>query len=59
MDVTQLPFHRLPGLEPAAADSGLLVSLAGGPQYANYLGAVRAGALPVVANAGACTQFNC
>jgi acyl-coenzyme A thioesterase PaaI-like protein len=52
MDVTQLPFNRLLGLEPAAPDSGLLVSLPAGPQYTNHLGTVHAGALLAVAEAG-------
>jgi acyl-coenzyme A thioesterase PaaI-like protein len=53
MDVTQLPFNRLIGLEPAPADSGFLVSLPGGPQYTNHLGTVHACALLAVAEAGA------
>ena len=53
MDVTQLPFNRLIGLEPAAPDSGFLVSLPAGPQYANHLGTVHAVALLAVAEAGA------
>jgi acyl-coenzyme A thioesterase PaaI-like protein len=52
MDVTQLPFNRLVGLEPAAADSGFLVSLPDGPQYTNHLGTVHASALLAVAEAG-------
>jgi acyl-coenzyme A thioesterase PaaI-like protein len=52
MDVTQLPFNRLVGLEPAAADSGFLVCLPEGPQYANHLGTVHASALLAVAEAG-------
>jgi acyl-coenzyme A thioesterase PaaI-like protein len=52
VDVTQLPFNRLIGLEPAAADGGLLVSLPDGPQYANHLGTVHASALLAVAEAG-------
>src|SRR4051812_22934571 len=55
MDVTQLPFNRLIGLEPAASDSGFLVSLPGGPQYTNHLGTVHACALLAVAEAGAGT----
>src|SRR5918997_7115385 len=51
MDVTQLPFNRLIGLE-ASADSGLLVGLPDGPQYANHLGTVHASALLAVAEAG-------
>lgn len=52
MDVTELPFNRLIGLEASAADGGLLVSLPGGPQYANHLGTVHASALLAVAEAG-------
>ena len=52
MDVTQLPFNRLIGLE-SSADDGLLVSLPDGPQYANHLGTVHAAALLAVAEAGA------
>jgi acyl-coenzyme A thioesterase PaaI-like protein len=52
VDVTQLPFNRLIGLEPAAADSGFLVSLPAGPQYANHLGTIHASALLAVAEAG-------
>src|SRR5262249_54520900 len=52
MDVTQLPFNRLLGLESAAPDSGLLVSLPDGPHYTNHRGTVHAGALLAVAEAG-------
>jgi acyl-coenzyme A thioesterase PaaI-like protein len=52
MDVTQLPFNRLVGLEPAAGDGGFLVSLPDGPQYTNHLGTVHASALLAVAEAG-------
>lgn len=52
MDVTQLPFNRLIGLEPAATDSGLLVGLPEGPQYTNHVGTVHASALLAVAEAG-------
>jgi acyl-coenzyme A thioesterase PaaI-like protein len=52
VDVTQLPFNRLVGLEPAPAESGFLVSLPDGPQYANHLGTVHASALLAVAEAG-------
>jgi acyl-coenzyme A thioesterase PaaI-like protein len=52
MDVTQLPFNRLVGLEPTAPESGFLVCLPEGPQYANHLGTVHAGALLAVAEAG-------
>jgi acyl-coenzyme A thioesterase PaaI-like protein len=50
VDVTQLPFNRLIGLE--AANGGLLVSLPAGPQYTNHLGTVHASALLAVAEAG-------
>jgi acyl-coenzyme A thioesterase PaaI-like protein len=52
MDVTQLPFNRLLGLELAAPDSGFLVSLPAGAHYTNHLGTVHAGALLAVAEAG-------
>ena len=53
MDVTQLPFNRHVGLEACTADSGFLVGLPDGPQYANHLGTVHASALLAVAEAGA------
>src|SRR5262245_46964725 len=52
MDVTRLPFNQLLGLEASAPDSGFLVSLPAGPQYANHLGTIHAGALLAVAEAG-------
>jgi acyl-coenzyme A thioesterase PaaI-like protein len=52
MDVTQLPYNRLIGLEPAAVGSELLVGLPHGPQYTNHLGTVHASALLAVAEAG-------
>jgi acyl-coenzyme A thioesterase PaaI-like protein len=52
MDVTQLPFNRLVGLESAAGDDGFLVCLPDGPQYTNHLGTVHASALLAVAEAG-------
>jgi acyl-coenzyme A thioesterase PaaI-like protein len=52
MDVTQLPFNRLIGLEPAAAGSGALVSLPEGVRFTNHLGTVHASALLAVAEAG-------
>jgi acyl-coenzyme A thioesterase PaaI-like protein len=55
MDVTQLPFNRLVGLEAATGDSGYLVCLPDGPQYANHLGTVHAGALLALAEAGSGT----
>ncbi|HYH67276.1 MAG TPA: DUF4442 domain-containing protein [Urbifossiella sp.] len=51
-DVTQLPFNRTIGLEPAPADSGFLVALPAGPRYGNHLGTVHASALLAVAEAG-------
>jgi acyl-coenzyme A thioesterase PaaI-like protein len=52
MEITELPFNRLIGLEVAAAGSGFLVSLPDGPQYTNHLGTVHASALFAVAEAG-------
>jgi acyl-coenzyme A thioesterase PaaI-like protein len=52
MDVTQLPFNRLLGLQSESADSGFLVSLPSGSQYTNHLGTVHASALLAVAEAG-------
>jgi acyl-coenzyme A thioesterase PaaI-like protein len=52
VDVTQLPFNRLIGLEAANPDDGFLVGLPDGPQYANHLGTVHASALVAVAEAG-------
>jgi acyl-coenzyme A thioesterase PaaI-like protein len=52
MDVTRLPFNQLLGLEVPPPDSGFLVSLPAGPQYANHLGTVHAGTLLAVAEAG-------
>ena len=52
MDVTQLPFNRLIGLETEDEDSGFLVSLPDDPRYANHLGTVHASALFAVAEAG-------
>lgn len=51
MDVTQLPFNRLVGLEHASGDR-LLVALPAGPQYGNHIGTVHASALLAVAEAG-------
>jgi acyl-coenzyme A thioesterase PaaI-like protein len=52
MDVTQLPFNRLIGLETGEANEDSLVALPEGPQYANHLGTVHASALLAVAEAG-------
>jgi len=51
VDVTQLPFNRLIGLEHALGDR-LLVALPAGPQYGNHVGTVHASALLAVAEAG-------
>lgn len=51
MDITQLPFNRLIGLEREPDDSAFLVSLPGGSQYTNHLGTVHASALLAVAEA--------
>ncbi|WP_415878221.1 PaaI family thioesterase [Methylomonas sp. TEB] len=52
MDVSQLPFNQLIGLELAKPDSGFLVCLPEKPQYANHLGTVHGSALLAVAEAG-------
>ena len=52
MDVSQLPFNQLIGLELANPDSGFLVCLPENPQYANHLGTVHGSALLAVAEAG-------
>ena len=49
MDVTQLPFNRLIGLQ--GTDNGG-VSLPAGQQYTNHLGTVHGSALMAVAEAG-------
>lgn len=51
MDVTQLPFNRLLGLQASAAGSGS-VTLCAGEQYTNHLGTVHGSALLAVAEAG-------
>ena len=52
MDVTQLPFNRLIGLEAGPEGSGILASLPEGQQYTNHLGTVHASALLALAEAG-------
>ncbi|PPD31431.1 MAG: thioesterase [Methylomonas sp.] len=52
MDVSQLPFNRLIGLELANPDSGFLVCLPDKLQYTNHLGTVHGSALLAVAEAG-------
>jgi acyl-coenzyme A thioesterase PaaI-like protein len=51
MDVTQVPFNRLVGLEPAPPDSEFLVALPAGLQFTNHIGTVHAAALVAVAEA--------
>lgn len=55
MDVSQLPFNRLIGLESTPSDSEFLVSLGGDPKYTNHLGTVHGSALMAVAEAGSGT----
>lgn len=49
MDVAQLAFNQLIGLEAATEGSGFLVSLPNHPRYANHIGSVHAGALMTLA----------
>lgn len=50
MDITQLPFNRLLGIEHSRHD-GFVLSLPAGDQYTNHLGTVHAGALMALAEA--------
>jgi len=52
MDISQLPFNRLIGVETAAPDSEFLVRLPGDEQYTNHLGTVHGSALLALAEAG-------
>ena len=52
MDVSQLPFNRLIGLERADPSENLLISLPEDQKYLNHVGTVHAGALLAVAEAG-------
>jgi acyl-coenzyme A thioesterase PaaI-like protein len=52
MDISQLPFNQLIGLELAGPEDGFLVSLPDKPQYSNHLGTVHGSALLAVAEAG-------
>lgn len=52
MDVTQLPFNQLVGLQSEAEASGWLVSLPAGAQHMNHVGTLHACALLTVAEAG-------
>jgi acyl-coenzyme A thioesterase PaaI-like protein len=51
MDVTELPFNRMIGLESVSPEHGVLASLPPGPQYTNHLGTVHASALFALAEA--------
>jgi acyl-coenzyme A thioesterase PaaI-like protein len=51
MDITELPFNQLIGLELSPPDSDFLITLPPGIQYTNHLGTVHAGALFAVAEA--------
>ena len=50
MDITQLPFNRLLGIEHSRRE-GFLLSLPAGDRYTNHLGTVHAGALMALAEA--------
>ncbi|MBN6740436.1 DUF4442 domain-containing protein [Acidithiobacillus sp. MC6.1] len=52
MDIAQLPFNKLIGLELAPQGSGFMVSIPDHPQYFNHLGTVHGSALVAVAEAG-------
>ncbi|WP_437556224.1 PaaI family thioesterase [Acidithiobacillus sulfuriphilus] len=52
MDISQLPFNQLIGLELVGPENGFLVSLPESPKYANHLGTVHGSALLAVAEAG-------
>jgi len=51
VDVTQLPFNRLIGLEHASGDR-LLVALPAGPHYGNHVGTVHASVPLALAESG-------
>jgi len=52
MDVSNLPFNKLIGLQLAETESGFQTYLPDGQQYTNHLGTVHASALLAVAEAG-------
>ena len=52
MDITQIPFNHLIGLQAVAPESGFLLSLPAGTQYTNHLGTVHGSALLALAEAG-------
>jgi acyl-coenzyme A thioesterase PaaI-like protein len=51
LDVTQLPFNRLIGLQAVASGDRQTVGLPAGKQYTNHVGSVHASALVAVAEA--------
>lgn len=52
MDITQIPFNQLIGLQATDPESDFLLSLPAGTQYANHLGTVHGSALLALAEAG-------
>ncbi len=52
MNVTQLPFNRLIGMEPGDPEGEFLASLPDDSKYTNHLGTVHATALFALAEAG-------
>jgi hypothetical protein len=52
LNITQLPFNELIGLELAGPEADLMVGLPAAPQYLNHLGTVHASALLAVVEAG-------
>lgn len=52
MDVSQLPFNRLIGIESTQPGTEFLVSLGDDEKYTNHLGTVHASALMALAEAG-------
>ena len=52
MDVSNLPFNKLIGLQLATTESGFQTYLPNDKQYTNHLGTVHASALLAVAEAG-------
>lgn len=52
MDISQIPFNQLIGLESAAPEDGFLACLPENPKYANHLGTIHGSALLAVAEAG-------
>lgn len=52
MQITELPFNKLIGLELAGSQHNDMVTLPAGDQYLNHVGTVHASALLAVAEAG-------